>query len=113
MITQPKDSPLENLICLQTVLKFKDSSPHCGPCNALVPKLEKFHRVALITTDASTREVGRVTPCAPQGEGLYQNGAQRTARPSVGITVVMISRGEPKENRAKTGLHALQSVLTQ
>ncbi len=41
------------------------SSPHCGPCNTLAPKLEKFHRKH------------------PQ------------------LHVVMISRGEPGENRVK------------
>jgi peroxiredoxin len=47
------------------------SSPHCGPCNTLAPKLEKFHR----------------------------------KRPE--IEVVMISRGEPDENRAKVAEHRL------
>jgi peroxiredoxin len=70
------------------------SSPHCGPCNVLAPELEKFHR--------ATCEVGRVTPCAP-GDATSQNGAQGTARP----TVVMVSRGEPKENRAKVKEHGL------
>ncbi len=47
----------------RVLLVFSD--PHCGPCNALAPQLEKFHR--------------------EQSE----------------VAVVMISRGEPKENRAK------------
>src|SRR6516162_5643935 len=41
------------------------SSPHCGPCNTLAPKLEKFHR-------------------------KHQD-----------LKMVMVSRGEPEENRAK------------
>src|SRR5947208_1748036 len=41
------------------------SSPNCGPCNALAPELEKFHR-----------EI-------PE------------------LEVLMISKGEPKENRTK------------
>src|SRR5262245_14552779 len=53
------------------------SSPHCGPCNALAPELEKFHR------EQSEREAS--TP----------------------IAVVMISKGEPKENRAKVKEHGL------
>jgi peroxiredoxin len=47
------------------------SSPGCGPCNALAPELEKFHR----------------------------------ANPE--LEVVMISKGEPKENRAKVKEHGL------
>jgi peroxiredoxin len=47
------------------------SDPHCGPCQALAPQVEKFHR------------------------------GQKN------ISVVMISRGEPKENRAKVKEHGL------
>jgi len=47
------------------------SSPHCGPCDALAPALQKFHR----------------------------------EHPE--LEVVMISRGEPKENRAKVKEHGL------
>ncbi len=47
------------------------SSPHCGPCNTLAPKLEKFHR----------------------------------KHPD--LQVVMISRGEPAENREKVKEHGL------
>jgi peroxiredoxin len=47
------------------------SSPHCGPCNALAPELQKFHREHLE------------------------------------LEVVMISKGEPKENRAKVKEHCL------
>ena len=47
------------------------SSPHCGPCNTLAPKLEKFHR-------------------------KYPE-----------LDVVMISKGEPAENRDKVNEHGL------
>jgi len=47
------------------------SSPDCGPCNTLAPRLEKFHR----------------------------------EHPD--IKVVMISKGEPKENRAHVKEHGL------
>jgi peroxiredoxin len=47
------------------------SSPHCGPCNELAPKLETFHR----------------------------------QHPEV--EVIMISKGDPKENRAKVKEHGL------
>src|SRR3954468_16778665 len=60
---------LEELRRRRVLLVFSD--PHCGPCNALAPELEKFHR--------------------EQSE----------------IHVVMISRGEPKENRAKVKEHGL------
>src|SRR5207244_13580468 len=60
---------LEELRGKRVLLVFSD--PHCGPCNALAPQLEKFHR--------------------EQAE----------------ISVVMISRGEPKENRVKVKEHGL------
>ena len=82
---------LEELRGKRVLLVFSD--PHCGPCNALAPELERFHQ-----------EVGRGTPCAPQSEDLSGNGAQTSACPTV---VVMISRGEPKENRAKVKQHRL------
>jgi peroxiredoxin len=47
------------------------SSPGCGPCNALAPQLEKFHR----------------------------------AHPE--LEVVMVSKGEPQENRAKVKEYGL------
>jgi peroxiredoxin len=47
------------------------SDPHCGPCGAVAPKLQKFHR----------------------------------EHPEIGL--VMISRGEPKDNRAKVKEHGL------
>lgn len=54
------------------------SSPHCGPCNILAPHLEKFHR---------TQQEIRI--------------------PGQRVQVVLISRGEPKENRAKLREHGL------
>jgi peroxiredoxin len=47
------------------------SDPHCGPCSAVAPQLQKFHR----------------------------------EHPEIGL--VMISRGEPKDNRAKVKEHGL------
>ena len=60
---------LEELRGRRIILVFSD--PHCGPCSALAPDLEKFHMQH------------------PETE------------------LVMISRGEPKENRAKVQEHAL------
>src|SRR2546430_6617905 len=53
----------------RVLLVFSD--PHCGPCNALAPELENFHREH------------------PEME------------------VVMISKGEPKDNRAKAKEHGI------
>jgi peroxiredoxin len=47
------------------------SSPHCGPCNVLAPKLQKFHRK------------------------------------HPGLELVMISQGQPGENRDKAKEHGL------
>ena len=60
---------LEELRGKRVLLIFSD--PHCGPCQALTPQVEKFHR----------------------------------ENPE--IQVVMISRGDPKENRAKVKEHGL------
>lgn len=80
------------------------SDPHCGPCNALASELQTFHR------EQTEREAGRVTPCAPQRDGMPQNGAHGVARPTLAsppIGVVMISKGEPRENRAKVKKYGL------
>jgi peroxiredoxin len=58
---------LEDLRGSRVLLVFSD--PHCGPCDALAPQLEQWHR----------------------------------DHPD--IRVVMISRGEPKENRSKVKKH--------
>ncbi|MCI0745940.1 MAG: TlpA family protein disulfide reductase, partial [Verrucomicrobia subdivision 3 bacterium] len=60
---------LEELRGRRLLLIFSD--PHCGPCNALAPKLQEFNR----------------------------------EHPEVAL--LMISRGEPKENRAKVKEHGL------
>ena len=58
---------LEDLRGSRVLLVFSD--PHCGPCDALAPQLERWHR----------------------------------EHPEV--RMVMISRGEPRENRAKVEEH--------
>ena len=87
----------------RVLLVFSD--PHCGPCNALAPELEKFHRTALTREP----EVGRVTPWAPQSDETFQNGAHGVTRPTLTSlpAVLMISCGEPKDNRAKVKEHGL------
>jgi peroxiredoxin len=58
------------------------SDPHCGPCQVLAPHLEKFHRENGARPASSPHQEGdRESSCPPQ--------------------VVVISRGDPKENRAK------------
>jgi len=90
------DLTLSDLRGRRVLLVF--SSPGCGPCNALAPQLEKFHReqqgknALLSPTVSSTEPVG-----ATGGEG----GA------SAAVEVVLISQGEPKENRAKVKEHGL------
>lgn len=68
------------------------SSPGCGPCNTLAPELEKFHRQQLATDHALT-----LTLSPSEGEREVAKG----------VAVVMISRGEPKENQAKVKEHGL------
>jgi peroxiredoxin len=68
------------------------SSTHCGPCNTLAPVLEKFHRQNRDLPNGSPSPGGR---CRGKGE------------PSLPLQVVMISKGEPKENRAKVKEHGL------
>jgi peroxiredoxin len=63
------DLTLSELRGQRVLLVF--SSPGCGPCNTLAPKLEKFHRE------------------------------------HAEIEVVMISKDEPNENRAKVKEHGL------
>jgi len=72
------------------------SSPHCGPCNALAPLLEKLHR----------KNEGRARHSVRAESPTAESGAQRTDAPHP-INVVMISKGEPKENRAKAKEHGL------
>jgi len=60
---------LEDFRGRQLLLIFSD--PHCGPCDALAPALQEFHR----------------------------------EHPE--LAMLMISRGEPKENRAKVREHGL------
>jgi peroxiredoxin len=78
---------LDELRGRRVLLVFSD--PHCGPCNALVPELEKFH--------SQNKQNVRPPSSLPPGEG----------EPSPAVEVVMISRGEPKENRAKVKEHGL------
>ena len=102
------------------------SSPQCGPCNALAPELEKFYQSHHYDTgqrrevedssmfvpvnpspQPSPRRTGREGP----SDLSLSNGEKVTDRPDEekfpGVEVVMISKGEPKENRAKVKQHSL------
>jgi hypothetical protein len=92
---------------VEAVSCWCSSDPHCGPRDALAPLLEEFHRASFAVNDAATSQAGRAVPCAPQRRELSPNGAQGTARPTLETAVVMISRGEPNENRAKMKEHGL------
>jgi peroxiredoxin len=73
----------------RVLLVFSD--PHCGPCNALAPELERFHR-------QNKQDIRPPSPLpSPPGEGEL----------SPALEVLMISRGEPKDNRAKVREHRL------
>ena len=89
------------------------SDPECGPCNQLAPQLEKFHRTFFPATRAVEAALGRATLCPTPAvwspaftrsgppEGGTPNGARGVTRPSSDVAIVMISRREPKANRAK------------
>jgi len=67
------------------------SSPGCGPCDALAPELEKFHR------EQQREKIPPSPQPSPPGGG----------EPTSCVEVVMISKGEPKENRVKVKEHGL------
>ncbi|HEX5221932.1 MAG TPA: redoxin domain-containing protein [Verrucomicrobiae bacterium] len=83
------DLSLEELRGRRVLLVF--SSPGCGPCNVLAPELEKFHREQRATDRPLTLTL------SPEEE-------RESAK---SVAVVMISKGEPKENRAKVKEHDL------
>jgi peroxiredoxin len=82
----------------RVLLVFSD--PHCGPCSTLAPRLERFHR-----------ENGEEGGCGSLSSGGMNRGEVDHSSPP---QVVMISRGDPKENRAKIKEHGLSfTVLLQ
>jgi peroxiredoxin len=83
------DLSLEEFRGRRVLLVF--SSPNCGPCNTLAPELEKFYR---------QNRAGARSP-SHGGDGRSEG---ETSRP---LQVVMISKGDPKENRAKVKQHGL------
>ncbi|HYT59942.1 MAG TPA: redoxin domain-containing protein [Haliangiales bacterium] len=72
----------------RVLLVFSD--PHCAPCSVLARELEKFH-------GENKTKVRPPSPRpSPPGEGEL-----------LPVEVVLISRGEPRENRAKVKEHGL------
>jgi peroxiredoxin len=95
----------------RVLLVFSD--PHCGPCQTLAPDLEEFHRTTLRkdpSPQPSPRPTGRGSATE---EPVWERGT--TAKEtSLDVQVVMISRGEPKENRTNVKEHGLRfPVLLQ
>jgi peroxiredoxin len=88
----------------RVLLVFSD--PHCGPCQAVAPDLQKFHR-ATVRRNPSPQPSPRQT-----GRGSATNDAEwerENIREEawLDLQVVMISRGEAKENRTKVKEHGL------
>ncbi|HEY5913995.1 MAG TPA: peroxiredoxin family protein [Verrucomicrobiae bacterium] len=69
----------------RVLLVFSD--PHCGPCNTLAPELQRFYR--------------------RDGNNARSRSAPGKGEPTSVVKVVMIARGDPKENRAKVKEHGL------
>jgi peroxiredoxin len=83
------DLSLSQLRGRRVLLVF--SSPGCGPCNLVAPELEKFHH----------QNGAQAGSPAPGGEGRGEG------EPPQPLQILMISKGEPKENRAKVKEHKL------
>jgi len=84
----------------KVLLVFSD--PHCGPCQTLAPELEKFYRA-----NGSHMPMPSHRPSPP---GLRSEATAWQAgkgAPSPAMELVMISRGDSKENRAKIKEHGL------
>ena len=79
----------------RVLLVFSD--PHCGPCQLLASQLEKFHRENRTKARSPSPRPHPGPRPSPPGEGELLPG----------VEVVMISRGEPKENRVKVKEHGL------
>jgi peroxiredoxin len=98
---------LQDFLGRRVLLVFSD--PHCGPCQVLAPKLEKFYQENCHTPVASATHPGTtgrpLTPSLSPSEG--ERVSEERVRGTPPITVVMISRGDPKENRAKVKEHRL------
>jgi peroxiredoxin len=83
------------------------SSPNCGPCNTLAPELEKFYRNQNGAMKGRTVGEGSITLSPSDGEraGVRSSNRAGEGEPSPTLQVVMISKGEPKENRTKVKEH--------
>jgi peroxiredoxin len=78
------------------------SSPKCGPCNTLAPKLEKFYR-KFRSNENSPSPLTHLPPAATARQSGESDGR---GEPST-FELVMISQGEAEENRAKVKEHGI------
>ena len=100
------DLVLNDLRGRRALLVF--SSPSCGPCLALVPELERFHRKQSDRDRSPVAARGHANAIGVLDLRDAIPSASDGHRPrSEGIAVLMISKGEPKENRAKAKEHGL------
>jgi peroxiredoxin len=84
------------------------SSPGCGPCDALAPALEAFHRKQLDRDRSPVAARRHTEGDGERGKHSELEPAADGDRPrSATIAVVMISKGEPKDNRSKVKEHGL------
>jgi peroxiredoxin len=88
----------------RVLLVFSD--PHCGPCQAVAPELEKFHRTTVRRNPSPQPSPRRTGRGITTEDSAWKTGSTGEGM-SLDIQVVMISRGEPKENRAKVKEHGL------
>lgn len=79
------------------------SSPHCGPCNVLAPKLEKFYR-SQRGNSRLRRSLARLMR-RRSGPALAAPGEGAGSVPD--FELVMISRESVEDNRAKVKEHGL------
>ena len=86
----------------KVLLVFTD--PHCGPCEALMPDLEKAHNAGARGSGFGVQGSG----FGVQGSGFgVQESTPTHAHTHTPIQILMVSRGEIADNRKKVKQHKL------